>query len=100
MRLTTQTSGESAACSERKGLIACWEKNFAATQAKELSVKLPLEVKYRASEYDDEPGTYTFNWGPAGSADVDACVRAAVEPLVATVKVRDAFSTTLAVGMK
>ncbi|HUQ02318.1 MAG TPA: hypothetical protein VM261_07455 [Kofleriaceae bacterium] len=84
----------------RSALAACWEKNFAATQAKELNVKLPLEVKYKASEYDDEPGTYTMNWGPAGVGAADACVRAAIEPLVAPLKVRDAFTTTLAVSMK
>jgi hypothetical protein len=84
----------------RTAIAACWEKNFAATQAKELAVKLPLEVKYKASEYDDEPGTYTMNWGPPGSGASDACVRAAVEPLVAALKVRDAFTTTLAITMK
>lgn len=84
----------------KSALAGCWEKNFAATQAKELAVKLPLEVKYKASEYDDEPGTYTINWGPAGSAEVDTCVRAAIEPLVTPLKIRDAFTTTVTVGMK
>lgn len=84
----------------KAALAACWEKNFAATRAKELSVKLPLEVKYRPSEYDDEPGTYTVIWGPVGSGESDACVRAAVEPLVQPLKIRDAFTTTLTVGMK
>ncbi|MBZ0238662.1 MAG: hypothetical protein K8M05_40500 [Deltaproteobacteria bacterium] len=84
----------------RSALVACWEKNFAATQAKELSVKLPLEVKYRPSDYDDEPGTYALNWGPAGSSDADGCVRAAVESLVAPLKIRDAMTTTLTVVIK
>lgn len=84
----------------RAALVACWEKNFAATQSKELNVKLPLEVKYKASEYDDEPGTYTVNWGPPGAAAADACVRAAIEPLVQPLKIRDAFTTTVQVVLK
>jgi hypothetical protein len=83
----------------KTAVAACWEKNFAATQAKELSVKLPLEVKYKPSEYDDEPGTYTVIWAPGGG-EADTCVRAALEPLVAPLKIRDAFTTTLTVGMK
>jgi hypothetical protein len=84
----------------KSALVACWEKNFAATQSKELNVKLPLEVKYKASEYDDEPGTYTVNWGPPGSGAADTCVRAAIEPLVQPLKLRDAFTTTVQVVLK
>lgn len=84
----------------KAALIPCWEQHFAAKQAKELTVKLPLEVKYRPSEYDDEPGTYSINWGPAGGADAEACVRAAVENLVAPLKLRDSMTTTLTVSIK
>jgi len=88
----------------RTAPIPCWEKNFAASQSKTLDAKLGLEVKYRPSEYDDEPGSYAIAWSnpPAAgaAADAQACVRAAVEPLVAPLKLRDAFQATLTVSIR
>lgn len=85
----------------RAALVACWEKNFAASQAKALDAKVGLEVKYRPSEYDDEPGTFAQVWSnPAGGGDAQACVRAALEPLIAPLKLRDAFAATLTVSIK
>lgn len=91
----------------RAALVACWEKHHAATQAKSLEARLGFEVKYRPSEYDDEPGSFAVAWSPplpppaAGpAADAHACVRAAVEPLIAPLKLRDAFQTTLAISVR
>jgi hypothetical protein len=88
----------------RAALIPCWEKNFAASQSKTLDAKLGLEVKYRPSEYDDEPGIYAVAWSnpPAAgaAADAQACVRAAIEPLIAPLKLRDAFQATLTVSIR
>lgn len=81
----------------RAALVACWEQHAAATPQKALTARLGLEIKYRPSEYDDEPGSYVATWAaPADGGDAaQACVRAAVEPLVAPLKLRDAFTTTL-----
>ena len=88
----------------RAALVACWERNFATTQSKDLEARLGLEVKYKASEYDDEPGTYALVWTAppttGAAADAQACVRSAVEPLVAPLKLRDAFQATLLVTVK
>lgn len=91
----------------RAALVSCWERHHAATQAKALEARLGFEVKYRPSEYDDEPGSYAVAWSPpvpapaAGpAADAHACVRAAIEPLIAPLKIRDAFQTTLTVAVK
>jgi hypothetical protein len=90
----------------RAALVPCWEKHFAATKAKSLDARLGLEVKYRPSEYDDEPGSYAVLWSappPAttgAAADAQACVRAAVEPLIAPLKLRDAFQATVTVSVK
>ncbi len=86
----------------RAALSTCWEKNFAASQAKELTVRVPVEVKYRASEYDDEPGSYAVVWAPpaAGVSDAETCTRGALESLIAPLKLRDAFSATLTVVVK
>ena len=84
--------------------MSCWERNFATSQSKDLEARLGLEVKYKASAYDDEPGTYALMWSaPAttgAAADAQACVRSAVEPLVAPLKLRDAFQATLLVSVK
>jgi len=85
----------------RAAMIPCWEKNFAATQSKTLDAKLGIEVKYRPSEYDDEPGSFAIAWStPPGAPDASACVRAAVEPLIAPLKLRDAFQATLTVSIR
>ncbi len=85
----------------KAALAACWERNFSSTQAKELTARLAVEVKYRPSAYDDEPGSYEPTWAPAvAPSEAEGCVRAAVEPLVAPLKIRDAFVTTLTVVVK
>jgi len=88
----------------KAALVGCWERYVGASQQKELTARLGLEVKYRPSEYDDEPGTYALTWtAPAetgAAAEAQTCVRAAVEPLVAALKVRDAFATTLTVAIR
>lgn len=83
----------------RAALVACWERSFDASGARELTARLPVEIKYRPSDYDDEPGSYAALW-PAGGGEAESCVRAALEPLVAPLKLRDAFATTLVVVVK
>jgi hypothetical protein len=88
----------------RAALIPCWEQHFADTRAKGLDARVGLEVKYRPSEYDDEPGSYAQAWSapPAtgAAAEAQTCVRAALEPLIAPLKLRDAFQATLTVSIK
>ncbi|HVK78554.1 MAG TPA: hypothetical protein VM734_34885 [Kofleriaceae bacterium] len=81
----------------KAAFIACWERNFADTKAKELVAKVGIKVSYKASDYDDEPGTYTITV-PSGD---NACVKAAIEPALTGLKtVRDSFETTLVVTVK
>jgi hypothetical protein len=85
----------------KSALLGCWQHRFAAG-ARELTARLGLKVTYRASEYEDEPGTYTIAVAPAAPGDeAQACVRAAVEPALTGLKtLREALDTTLTVTVK
>ncbi len=86
----------------KAALVACWERNFAATATQELTAKVGLKVSYRPSEYEDEAGTYAVSVpASTGAADGQACVRAAVEPALTGLKtLRDAMDTTLTITVK
>lgn len=87
-------------------LVACWQPWFDATKKQALVVGLPLKVKYQASQYDDEPGSYslTLDPAPAGStpeASAAACIRGVLDPALATVKgLRDGFQTRLTIRIE
>lgn len=83
----------------RGALLGCWEK-FGEGNA--LSVRLPLQVTYRASEYEDEPGIYkVVADAPAGATPAVACVQAVTGPALTALKgLRDKVDTTLVVTIK
>jgi len=87
-------------------LVACWQPYFDATKKQSLVVGLPIKVKYQASQYDDEPGSFTLVLDPApGGSSPDAtaaaCVRGVIDPALATVKgFRDGFQTRLTIRIE
>lgn len=83
----------------RGALVSCWEKH---AEANALTVRLPLTVTYRPSEYEDEPGIYkTAAELPAGAPAGVACVQAVVGPALTALKgIRDKMDTTLVVTIK
>jgi len=83
----------------RGALLACWEK---AAENNVLVARLPFQVIYKASEYEDEPGTYKIVAdAPAGANVATACVQAVAGPLLTGLKgVRDKIETTLVVTVK
>ncbi len=87
-------------------LVACWQPWFDATKKQALVVGLPIKVKYQASQYDDEPGSFSLALDPAPGgatpeATAAACVRAVVEPALATVRgFRDGFQTRLSIRIE
>lgn len=90
----------------KAALVGCWDKAYAASERRELAVKLAFKVNYIASEYEDEPGKYTFAAEPPAGvtgADADAagCVKAALlTPLPELKGLRDGVVATLTVTVK
>lgn len=91
----------------RTALVACWEAYNQATRKVSMAVTVGVVSKYIPSEYDDEPGSYTTKIEPAiamppgPDANVDQCVRAAVEPVIKAVPgIRDSFATKLTITVK
>ncbi|CAN5225695.1 hypothetical protein BH11MYX1_BH11MYX1_07000 [soil metagenome] len=91
----------------RGALVACWQAYNAAAHKDAVNVVIGVTVTYRASEYEDEAGTYTtkidppFALPPGPEASADACVRAVVEPAIKDLKtLRDAFTSKLTVTIK
>ena len=91
----------------KTALVACWEQYNTATKKDALAVTVGVTVKYIASEYEDEPGTFATKIEPAvpmpagPEATADQCVRAAVEPAIKDLKtLRDAFATKLTITIK
>lgn len=89
------------------GVVACWQAYNAAAHKDVVSVVIGVTVTYRASEYEDEAGTYTTKIDspvalpPGPEASADACVRAVVEPAIKDLKtLRDPFSSKLTVTIK
>jgi hypothetical protein len=84
-------------------LIACWEAHSQATKKDTLAVTIGIKSSYAPSEYEDEPGRYSFKIepAPANAGADDQCVRAAVEPALKSITgIRDAFSTKLTITIK
>ncbi|HVV87966.1 MAG TPA: hypothetical protein VHE35_33225 [Kofleriaceae bacterium] len=90
----------------KEALQSCWSAAWDAREQRALVSKLAFKVTYLASDYDDEAGKYTFAAEPAGaasagSADSDACVKAAIlAPLAELKGLRENVSTTLTVTIK
>jgi hypothetical protein len=91
----------------KAALVACWENYNQATRKEALASTISIASKYVPSEYEDESGSYTTKIDPpvampAGpEASADACMRAALEPVIKDVKgIRDSFTTRLTVTIK
>ena len=91
----------------KTALIACWEAFNKESKKDTLAVTIGIKSSYVPSEYEDEPGKYSFkvepNPKPAAGAEgnADQCVRAAVEPALKGLSgIRDAFSTKLTITIK
>jgi hypothetical protein len=91
----------------RAALVACWEAYNAASRKDALTVTIALKSIYTPSEYEDEPGTVAIKFDPpvalphgSPEAAADACVRQIVEPAIKGLKLTDAFTTKLAIGIK
>lgn len=88
----------------KAALVGCWDRAYAASEKRELTARLAFKVNYIASEYEDEPGKYTFSAEPApggNDADAVACVKAALlAPLPELKGLRDGVVATLAVTVK
>ncbi|MEZ4401810.1 MAG: hypothetical protein R3B06_17410 [Kofleriaceae bacterium] len=82
---------------QRAALMACWQAHHDNAA---LTVKLPLKVSYKPSEFDDEPGQYRVAMD-APTEPGAACVYGAVAPAITATKgLRDKFDTTLVVSIK
>ncbi|HUS27377.1 MAG TPA: hypothetical protein VMZ53_02680 [Kofleriaceae bacterium] len=91
----------------RNALVACWEQYNNATHKDTLVASVGVKVSYVASEYEDEPGSFSTKLEPAVAmpagpeATADQCVRAAVEPAIkGLATLRDAFATKLTITIK
>jgi hypothetical protein len=87
-------------------LVACWEAYNAGTHKDALAVSFGIKTSYIPSEYEDEAGTFSTKLDPAVAmpagpeASADQCVRAAVEPALKGLALKDAFTTKLTVTVK
>jgi len=90
----------------KNALVACWDAYNAATHKDVLSVSLGVKSAYIPSEYEDESGVFSTKVDPpvampAGpDANADSCVRAAVEPALKGLALRDAFTTKITITVK
>jgi hypothetical protein len=90
----------------RAALVACWDAYNAATHKPAMSASIGLKSQYIPSEYEDEPGRYSTKLDPAVAmppgpeASADQCVRAAVEPALKDLALRDSFTTKLTITVK
>jgi hypothetical protein len=86
-------------------MLACWEAYTTATKKDTMVVSLAMRNVYIQSQYDDEPGGFTFRVDPAtglagAEAAADACVRGLVEPAIKDIHIGAQFSTKLVVTVK
>ena len=90
----------------RAALVACWDAYNAATHKNAVSVSIGVKSSYIPSEYEDEAGSFSMKVDPAvampagADASADQCVRAAVEPAIKSLAIRDAFTTKLTITVK
>jgi hypothetical protein len=89
-------------------LVACWETYTGATKKDALASTISLKSAYIASEYADDPdvpGQFILKVEvPSGSSGAqkaaDECVKAAVEPAIKGLGLRESFSTKLTITVK
>lgn len=91
----------------RPALVNCWQAYNKATHKPAMAVSIPVKSRYIPSEYDDEPGSFRLKveaaagLPPGPEASADACVRAAVTPVLEDLKtVRESFTTRLTITIK
>ena len=90
----------------RAALVACWDAYNAATHKDALAVSVGIKSSYIPSEYEDESGSFTTKLDPAVTmpagpdASADSCVRAAIEPAIKGLALRDAFTAKLTITVK
>jgi hypothetical protein len=90
----------------KSALVACWDAYNAATHKVALAVSIGIKSAYIPSEYEDEAGTFSTKLDPAVTmppgpeASADQCVRAAVEPALKSLALRDSFTTKLTITVK
>lgn len=90
----------------KTALVACWDTYNAATHKDALAVSIGVKSAYIPSEYEDESGVFSTKLDPpvampAGpDATADGCVRAAVEPALKGLALKDAFTTKLTITVK
>jgi hypothetical protein len=89
------------------GFVACWQAYNTASKKETLTVPIGVKSTYVASEYEDEPGTFSVKLAPPATLPVgspeaaaEACVREVVEPAIQGLKIADAFTTRLSVTIK
>jgi len=86
----------------RNALVACWEKQFAASKKPELTVTIALRVGYVGSaDYEDEGGWVTkIEPAPAGASEAETCVHAVVEPAIKSLSLRESINSRVAITIK
>jgi len=92
----TQKLGEAG---PKGALAACWQAMNAATHKDTLTASVGVKVTYTPSEYEDEAGTFATKVDPA-DAPADQCVHDAIDAAFKDLKLREAFTTKLAVVVK
>lgn len=84
----------------KAALVGCWDAAYAAREQRVLTAKLGFKYVYMASDYEDEPGKYSYGLDAAADGDA-ACVKAAFAAALADLKgPRDGFTTALTVTVK
>jgi hypothetical protein len=89
-------------------LVACWEAYTAATKKEALASVISVKSAYIASEYADDPdvpGQFVVKVEAASGTSgpqkaADECVKAAVEPAIKGLGLREGFSTKLTITVK
>lgn len=85
----------------RPALVACWEANYDATKKDAMTVTVGVKSAYVLSEYEDDPGVFVVKFEAPSSVDAaEACVRAAIEPVLKATKMSDSFNTKLSITVK
>lgn len=90
----------------KRALISCWEQYNTASKKLALAAAVSFKSAYIPPEYDDEYGRYILKFDPpvalppGPEATADACVRQIVEPALGPLKIRESFTTRLAVTIK
>lgn len=86
----------------KPALVACWEKHNAATKKDELATTLSLKVAYVQNPDFEDVGSWAtrVEVSGGGNGEADACVKAAVEPALKSLKLTEATNTKLTITIK